>query len=354
MDDVKSHPISMLLAFAVFLEAMAAFVAFNPGGSLAATAGEPTGIVRALSLLGVTLAATVLLRLILPGPKPPSLFYRSGGPSLTRVLYYGFAAAVLLTFYRAAWVIGLHYAGTELVGTVPVDRFNAGPSAVLARVVVSLAGAYLFYGYVRVLVGRTLGERAGLAAAAVLAAVATIWPPVGAPFWMGSHEPILVFLLWRLPEAVALAYLAHRTRTVLAPVAAVFLIEWFAAIGTGIFALFGKWPFLFGCLITILVTAEILVAERRAVGRGVGGFFALLAARSEDASLLDAFLLAAALAGGAVLVRAADLIDNYLIIAVALAGVLLAGAVVLWFLYKFYLPRRRGRAIPPVIDAGGS
>lgn|GEM_PF-1896209 len=343
MDTDKRNDISMLLAFAVFVEVLVVVLALSPTGSLAAKHGPPASLIKAAFLFGLTLAATALLRLVLPGPKTPALFYRPGGPSFGRTLYYGFAAAVILTFFRAALLVSLHFAGTDLVTTLPTSFLAQGPFAIMARVLLGVAAAYLFFGYVQGFVGGALGRRAGLAAAATLAATTAIWPAVGPAYWLGGHAPWAAFLAWRLPEAAALAYLCERTRNVLAPLVAVFLIEWFGAVGVGIYAIFGKWPFLFASLVIFLAAAEILVAERRRALRAVGGFFKLLLGRAPGASFADAVLFAAALAAGNSLIRALNVVENR-IIAAALAAALFAAALVLWF-------SRRARRLEPKASA---
>ncbi len=336
----KRNGMSMLLIFAVFVEVLVVVLAFCPNGSLAAMRGAPTGLINASFLFGLTLAATILLRFVLPGPKTPALFYRRGGTSLGRTLYYGLAAAVILTSFRTALLLALHFTGTELTTTLPTYLIRQGPLAAMARAVVALAGAYLFFGYVQGFVGGALGRRTGLIAAATLAATTAIWPVVGGAYWLGGHSAWLAFLVWRLPEALAFAYLYERTRNVLAPLVAVLLIEWFGAIGVGIYAISGRWTFafLFSSAIIFLAAAGILVPERGRVFRAVGGFFALLFGRSPDAGLLDAILFAAALAASYSLVRALDLVESRVIVAPLLVAVLLAGAVALWL-----LERARGR-----------
>jgi len=342
MTDENKAVIPMLVAFAVFCEVLAVVFTFHPYGSLAAMEGAPEGLLRAAFVFGLAFGATALLRAVLPGPKTPSLFYRPGGASLVHTLYYGFAAAVILTFYRAALLVALNFTGTEFFTTLPVDFLRAGPTAIFARIVLALAAAYLFYGYVQGLAGGALGRRAGLVVAAALVAATAIWPPTGPGYWVGPHRPWLVFLAWRLPEAVALAYVCERARNLLAPFAAVFLIEWFSAVGIGIYAFFGKWPFLFACLVITLAAAEILFAERRRFVRAAGGFFALIFRRAAGASLLDAALLAAALAGGYVVVRSLDLIGQRSIIAVVVAAALLAAAAALWLVERY---RKRKTAV---------
>jgi hypothetical protein len=341
--------IPMLVAFAVFCEILAVVFTFHPYGSLAAMEGPPEGILQAAFVFGLAFAATALLRAVLPGPKTPSLFYRPGGATFPRTLYYAFAAAVILTFYRAALVVVLNFTGTEFFTTLPVDFLRAGPTAIFARIVLALAAAYLFYGYVQGLAGGALGRRAGLVVAAALAAVTAIWPPTGPGYWAGPHRPWLVFLVWRLPEAIALAYVCERARNLLAPFAAVFLMEWFGAVGIGIYAFFGKWPFLFACLVITLAAGEILLAERRRLARAVGNFFALVFGRAAGASLLDAALLAAALAGGYVLVRSLDLIARRSLVAIIVAAALLAAAAALW-LVQYY--RKRKAAAPALEEPG--
>jgi len=356
MEAVDKKKLSLLMVLAVWCEGLVVVLTFAPTGSLAALEGPPAGLLRAAFLLGLTLAATVLLRLVLPGPKPPTLFAGRGAASLGRSLYYGFAAAVILTLFRAAWVVGLSVGGTPLIGTLPLDFLRAGPLAALARVVIALAGAYLFYGYLQRFVGSALGRRAGLLAAATVGAAATIWPLADAPYWVGSYAPALVFAAWRLPEALALAYLGERTRNVLAPLVAVFLMEWFSAVGTGLFALFGRWPFLFACLIVFLGAAELALAERRRIVRSVGGFLALLFGRAPaaEASLLDGVLLTASLVGAYTLYRAFDLLAYNRVIALAVAGALLALAVVLAVVRYVQRPRRETAAAGELPRAGGS
>ena len=335
MPNEKRTEISTLVAFAVFLEVLAVVLTFCPYGSLAAMEGAPAGLVQAAFLFGLAFGATALLRVVLPGPKTPSLFYRPGGPSFVRSLYYGFVAAVVLTFYRAALLVGLHYGGTDFFTTLPVEFLRGGPTAIFARVLLALAAAYLFYGYVQGLAGGALGRRAGLVVAAALAATTAAWPAAGPVHWVGNYSPWLAFVVWRLPEAIALAYLCERARNLLAPFVAVFLIEWFGAVGVGIYAFFGKWPFLFACLVIFLAAAEILVAERRRVLRAAGGFFAFIFGRAAGASLPDGVLVAAALAGAYVLVRSLDLIGRRSLIAVVVTAALFAAAATLW-LVKYY------------------
>jgi hypothetical protein len=323
--------ISIVIAFAVFLEVLAVVLAFCPTGSLAAMNGAPGSLIKAAMLFGMMLAGTVLLRLVLPGPGAASPFFRKGGSSFTRTLYYGFAAAVLLTFYRAALLIALKFKGTEFFTTLPTSLLSDGPFAIMARVLLGVAAAYLFFGYVQGFVGSALGRRAGLVAAAALAATTAIWPAVGGAYWIGSYPSWAAFLAWRLPEALALAYLCERTRNVLAPVVAAFLLEWFSAVGIGLYGLFGDWPFLFACLMIFLASAEILVAERRRIVRGAGGLFALLLGRTAGASLPDAVIFAAALAAGHTLARALDLIEGHVLPAAIATAALLAGAITLWF-----------------------
>jgi hypothetical protein len=308
----------------------------------------PAALVPAAVLFGAAFAATALLRAVLPGPKTPSLFYRPGGASFARSLYYGFVAAVVLTFYRAALLVALHFAGTDFFTTLQLEALRGGPAAVFARLLSALAAAYLFYGYIQGLAGGALGRRAGLVVAAALAAATAVWPAAGPSHWVGHHRPWFVFLVWRLPEGLALAYVCERVRNLLAPFVAVFLMEWFGAVGVGIYGLFGKWPFLFACVVIFLAAAEILVAERRRALRAIGGFFATLFGRAAGASLVDAALLAAALAGAYVLVRSLDLIGRRSIIAVALAAALFAAAVTLWLVKRF---RRDKAARAP--GAGG-
>ena len=341
--------VPMLVTFAVFCEVLAVVFTFHPYGSLAAMEGPPEGLLRAAFVFGLAFAATALLRAVLPGPKTPSLFYRPGGATFSRTLYYGFVAAVILTFYRAALLVALNFTGTEFFTTLPLDFLRAGPTAIFARIVLALAAAYLLYGYVQGLAGGALGRRAGLVVAATLAAATAIWPPAGPGYWVGPRGPWLVFLVWRLPEAIALAYVCERARNLLAPFAAVFLIEWFGAVGIGIYAFFGKWPFLFACLVITLAAAEILFAERRRLLRTAGGFFAFIFGRAAGASLLDAALFAAALAGGYVVVRSLDLIAERSIIAVVVAAALLVAAAALWLVEHH---RKRKTAAPALKETG--
>ncbi len=343
MNADNRNDISLLLTCAVLLEALAVVLAFNPTGSLAALRGAPESLIKATLLLGMILAGTVLLRLVLPGPKPGVLFYRPGGSSFGRTIFYAFAAAVILAFYRVAWLVGLNFAGTTFAATLPTSLLAQGPFAIMARVLVGVAAAYLFYGYVQGFAGAALGRRAGLAAAAALAATTSMWPAVGGAYWLAGHPAWAAFLAWRLPEALALAYLCERTRNVLAPVVAAFLLEWFSAVGVGIYALFGQWPFLFACLIIFLAAAELLVAERRRVLRATGGFFALMLGRTPGAGFVDAVLFAAALAAGYVLVRALDLVEGHVLVAVAVTAALLAGAITLRLVAR---PRRPERPKP--------
>jgi hypothetical protein len=345
----KRNDISMLLAFAVFVEVLVVVLAFSPTGSLAAMQGPPTNLIKAAFLFGITVAGTALLRLVLPGPKTPAVFYRPGGSSFGRTLYYGLAAAVILTFYRAALLVALHFKGTDFFTTLPTSYLAQDPFAIMARVLLGVAAAYLFYGYVQGFVGGALGRRAGLVAAAALAATTSIWPAVGPAHGLGGHPAWLAFLAWRLPEALALAYLCERTRNVLAPLVAVFLIEWFGAAGVGVYAIFGKWPFLFACLIIFLAAAEILVAERRRALRAVGGFFKLLLARAPGASFADAVLFAAALTAGHALTRALSLLENRVLVAAVVVAALFAAALVLWFLQR---ARRLEPKTPAVEKAG--
>jgi hypothetical protein len=326
--------ISLLLAFAVFLEVLAS-------------------LIRAALLFGMTLAGTALLRLVLPGPGPGAPFYRPGGSSLGHTLYYGFAAAAVLTLYRAALLVALHFKGTTFVATLPTSLLAQGPFAIMARVLLGVAAAYLFFGYVQGFVGGALGRRAGLVAAATLAATTAIWPAVGGAYWLGGYAPWITFLAWRLPEALALAYLCERTRNVLAPVAAAFLLEWFSAVGVGIYAIFGNWPFLFACLIIFLAGAEVLVAERRRVLRAAGGFFSLLFSRAPGAGFADAVLFAAALAAVHVLIRALDLVGGHVIVAAVVAAALLAAAITLWFVGRARGHERKKPALEQARDESG-
>jgi len=353
MNAGSRNDISLLLAFAVFLEVLAVVLAFCPTGSLAAVHGAPASLIKAAFLFGMTLAGTVLLRLVLPGPGPGAPFYRPGGSSFGRTLYYGFAAAVILTLYRAALLVALHFKGTDFFTTLPTSLLTQGPFAIMARVLLGVAAAYLFYGYVQGFVGGALGRRAGLVAAATLAATASIWPAVGGAYWPGGYAPWTAFLAWRLPEALALAYLCERTRNVLAPVVAAFLLEWFSAVGVGIYGIFGNWPFLFACLIIFLAAAEVLVAERRRVLRAVGGFFSLLFSRAPGASFPDAVLFAAALAAGHILMRALDLVEGHVLPASLVTAALLAGAITLWFVGRARGHERKKPALEQARDESG-
>ncbi len=321
-----------VLVAAVFLEALAAVLAFAPAGSLALPAGAATGFVRAAIFLGVVVVTTVIVRTALPGPKAASIFWRAGGSSFPRTLYYGLLAAVVLTFFRAAWVVALNYAGTPFVVTLAAER-PAGPFGVFTPIVLSVAACYFFYGYLQGLVGGALGRRAGLLAAATLAALAVVWPLTASTRQVGEYSWQL-FLAWRLPEAFALAWLAERTRNLLAPLVAIFLTAWFTAMGVRIFVLFGMWPFLFGCLVILLATAEILIAERRRLGRAAGGFFGLVFGYEATSSLVDGLLLAAALAGAYTLVRTSHALAGKVYVGAAVAGVIFAGAVALWFVAR--------------------
>ncbi len=353
MNAANRKDVSLLLAFAVFLEVAAVVLAFCPAGSLAATHGAPTGLIKAALLFGMALAGTALLRLVLPGPGPGAPFYRAGGASLGRTLYYGFAAAVVLTLYRAAPLVALHFKGTNFFTTLPTSLLAQGPFAIMARVLLGVAAAYLFFGYVQGFVGGALGRRAGLVAAATLAATAATWPAAGGAYWLGGYAPWATFLAWRLPEALALGYLCERTRTVLAPLVAAFLLEWFSAVGVGIYAIFGNWPFLFACLIIFLAAAELLVAERRRVLRAVGGLFSLLFSRAPGASLADAVIFAAALAAVHALARALDLVEGHVLAASLVTAALLAGAITLWFVGRAKGQERKKPALERARDESG-
>ena len=75
--------------------------------------------------------------------------------------------------------------------------------------------------------------------------------------------------------------------------------------------------------------------------------------RAAGASLLDAALLATALAGAYVLVRSLDLIGRRSIIAVVVAAALLAAAVVLW-LVKHYRKGKTAVAAPEECGDGSA
>lgn len=331
---------SPLLIFAVLCEVAAAVVCLAPSGSLAFPAGAPERVIPALVLIGIVVGATALWRLITPGPKPPVYLFGPGGPSLRRTLYYGFLAAIALAFYRALWVTALNYAGTTF--EITLGRGPGLPSAAgaVAGVVTACAAAYLFFGYVQGLVGITLGRRAGLLASAALAAVAAVWPLGGGGGRIGEYGPWLVFAAWRLPEALAFAYLGYRTRSVVAPLTAAFVLAWLAALGRGLFGFFGNWPFLFAVLILLLIAVEIALAERRRIGRAAAGFFRALFAGGDGVGLLDALLWTAALAAVFTVARGADLPALPKYIGWPAAGVVLAAAALMWW-------RRRARGRQP-------
>ena len=174
---------------------------------------------------------------------------------------------------------------------------SLSPFAAVAGMVTAVTNAFLLFGYVQGTVAATTGRRAGFLAAAALAAAAAAWPAGGAGVRVGEYGPWLVLAAWRLPEALALAWLTERTRSVVAPMVASFLLASLAATATGIFSLFGKWPFLFAAVVLFLVTVELLIAERRRAARAVGGFFVFAAKPARADSIIDGALLTAALAG---------------------------------------------------------
>jgi hypothetical protein len=176
---------------------------------------------------------------------------------------------------------------------------------------------------------------------------------VGGAYWLGGYAPWAAFLAWRLPEALALAYLCERTRNVLAPLVAAFLLEWFSAVGVGIYGIFGNWPFLFACLMIFLAAAEVLVAERRRVLRAVGGFFSLLFSRTPGASFPDAVLFAAALAAGHILMRALNLVEGHILPSSLVTATLLAAAITLWLVKRGTRPERKKPALERATDESG-
>ncbi len=335
--EAKASP-SLLLLFAVLCEVLAVVLSVGPTGSLAAPAGVASGLGRSAVILGLALAVTALARTALPGPT--ALFVRRGSTSLGRSLYYGVLAAVILTFFRAALTVGLELAGTTFLVTLPAGATARGPTAAVAVLVSALAFGYLFFGYVQSVVGGALGRRPGLIAAAALAAVALVWPAAGPSARVGGYAAWAVFVAWRLPEALALAYLAERVGNVLAPLAAIFLLEWFTAVGAGIFVFFGKWPFLFACLVIILAAAEVAVGERRRLARAVAGFFRLLFGRAGLLSFVDAVLFTLALSGAYALAHSAGIITGRGVVAPVTIGVLYIAAVVLWLSWR----RREARS----------
>jgi len=339
----KKTPPSLLLVLAVLCEVLAVVLAFAPAGSWGAPGGAREHLVPALVLCGALVAATAALRAAVPGAGVGALFVRTGGSSAGRTIYYGFAAAVILAFYRAAWAVALHFAGTSFDVTLPREVVTHGPFPMFAYILASLAAAYLYFGYVQGAVGETLGRRTGVLAAAALAAVAAVWPATGPSAQVGAYAPRLVFLAWRLPEALALAWLAERTRTVFAPLITVFLLAWITAVGTGVYALFGPWAFLLACVFVTLIAIRVVAGEARRLGRAGGGFVAMLFGYDDATSLADSLLFTAALAGVLVVVRATGFITwNRYVSAGAIVAVL-TGAVVLAIIGR----RRKPSAAPP-------
>jgi len=273
---------------------------------------------------------TTFLRAVVPGARPAEIFARAGGPSLERKLYLGLLAAVIITFFRAALVVGLSAAGVGFQVTVPPPLPGLWPLQLLGRAAADVTAGYLFYGYVLATVGAVLGRRAGLLAAATLAAAATVWPATAAPAQIAFYPPWLIFVAWRLPEALALSWLAERTRGILAPLVALFLTAWLVAVGSGIYATFQNWPFLFACLILTLGAIEVVIAERRRIGRAIGGFAALLVGGDTRASFIDGLLVAAAVAALYKLATAASQAARPWHLAAA-AAALLAAATVMAF-----------------------
>ena len=342
-DGTKNSVTSPLLIFAVLCEVVAAVVCLAPSGSLVNPGGMPERILPAAALLALAVGGTALWRLICPGPKPPAYLYWPGGPSVGRTIYYGVLAAILLAFSRATGVAVLNYVGTTFEATVGRSPGLPSPSGAAAGMLAMIAGAYLFFGYVQGLIGTTLGRRAGMLAAAALAAVTMVWPLGGGGVRIGEYGPWLVFAAWRFPEALALAYLGHRTRSAVAPVTAAFILAWLAAVGRGLFGFFGKWPFLFAVVILLLITVEVALAERRRIGRMIAGFLRSLFAPGEGAGLGDASLLAAALAGAFILARGVELTAKPRYVGWPAAAVVLAGAGIMWWRWRV---RRRSPAPP--------
>jgi len=318
-----------LAAFALVAEVSAAVLIFAPTASLLAPRGTPTHLVSAAVLLAVVAGATALWRLVVPGPKAAALLGRPGGVPALRALYYGILAGILLVFYRAAWVVVLHFKGTAMAVTLGGGAPSLSPFAAGATLLAALAGAYLFFGYVQGTTAAAFGRRAALVVAAVLAAATASWPLDGGASRVGEYGPWLVFAAWRLPEALALAYLTDRCGNVAAPAAAVVLLAWVTALGRALFSFLGSWPFLFGVVILLLVSAEILIGERRRWIRAAGGFFPFLLGGGEGASLLDAALITGAAAGVFALARAADVITRPPYVSWPVAGALAVGAAAL-------------------------
>lgn len=332
----ESPPLTTALA--VVCEVTAFVVAFAPAGSLAIPAAAVSPL-RAAAALFALVGVTVLWRAFSPGARPGNLFARGDGPPLEKVLYAGLLAAVILTFYRVVLIVTLNFAGVGLNVTVEPPPRGVWPLRTITGVTRDLITVFLFYGFALVTAGTAFGPRAGLFLAATLAAGSAIWPVNAPANQISFYPPWTMFVVWRLPEALAVGWLTEKTRNVLAPLVTVIVISWLAALGEGIYALFGTWPFLFACAVITLVAAEVLIAERHRFGRAVAGFFGTVFGRDPRASFLDSVLITGATFALYKLAAAAAPFVNARYLALAPAVLLIASAG-LYLLGK----RRRARA----------
>jgi hypothetical protein len=349
MDNTNRPRQVSLVVFAALLEVAAATVILAPSGSLLAPQGPPALLTRAAAVLVMVLAATHLWRLGIPGVGVGAMWRRPRATGFGRAVYYGLLAAVLISFFRAVGVTALNFTGTAFVATVGRESAWLGPFAPWREIVVAAAAAYFIFVYAQGTLDAALGARLGWLAAAVLYVLATTWPLDGGAARVGEHPPWLVAAAWRLPEGLALGFLGARTRGGVAPLTAAVLVAWVAAAARALFTHFGKWPFLFGVVILFLAATEIAIAERRRLGRAVGGAARLLLGRSNLAGLLDAVLFAVAFAGLLMLARGAALGARSVYVKWPVVAGVALGAAALWFANHF----KNRRAAAASADDGG-
>lgn len=308
MNQQPETPRVMFVGAFIF-EVLAAILLISPLGSSLSDSRWAAGTSGALLILAAVVAWPWIVRL-LPGPKPWRIFFRRGTSGAFKSTYYGFLAAVLIVTYRFVLSVGLWARGVPVENIISGSETDTGLSGFVRIIILSVAVGVFFFGYVQGFAERLFGARTGTLLTGIVFAFCAGLPlteygtgPGGVPRW-------IVFLVLHLPVGVALAYMRRRTRSWVAPVTAAFFIAAAIGLGKGILYSLGWAPFFFAMVVTILISAEIVVGERNRLFRFYGGFvtefFTLKEEKDEPVSLLDMVLLTAASVAVLFFVRAVD------------------------------------------------
>ena len=194
---------------------------------------------------------------------------------------------------------------------------------------------------------RLFGGRTGTLLTGVVYAFCAGFPLTNYGSGPGDLPRWTIFLVLYLPTGLALAYLRRRTRSHVAPTAALFFTAAAGAMGAGILKLLGWAPFFLAVVITLLIAAEIVIGERGRLLRFARGFIAefvnLTEKDDKPVSFLDGLLLTLVISGLLFFARAMDFFfyEWYITLPTGLA--VLLTSVIFWIIGRF---ARRETVVP--------